>query len=131
MVKHLLIALLVAASLMSTGCPALVVGAGAGAGMYTYAEGDLKRTYQATFDKALEAAMETMQALRMTVLEEPSGDAIKSVIKAERSDGTPVTVTLAMVSSNITEISVRSGVVGYWDQKVSKLVHANIAQRLQ
>jgi len=129
--KHLLIALLLAASLMSTGCPAVIVGAGAGAGMYTYAEGNLKRTYQAPFDQAMEAAMETMVALRMTVLQEPTGDAIKSVIKAERSDGTPVTVTLGMVSSNITEIGVRSGVVGYWDQKVSKLVHANIAQRLE
>ena len=67
----------------------------------------------------------------MTVRETPAGDAIKSVIKAERSDGTPVTVTLSMVSPNITEIAIRSGVVGYWDQKVSKLVHANIAQRLQ
>ncbi|MGD8368884.1 MAG: DUF3568 family protein [Desulfobacterales bacterium] len=129
--KHLLIALLLSASLMSTGCPALIAGAGAGAGVYTYAEGDLTRTYQAPFDKALAAAMETLHALRMTVIEKPTGDAIKSVIKAERSDGTPVTITLNMVSLNITEIGVRSGVVGYWDQKVSKIVHANIAQRLQ
>ena len=129
--KHLLIALLLSASLMSTGCPALIAGAGAGAVVYTYAEGDLTRTYQAPFDKALAAAMETLHALRMTVIEKPTGDAIKSVIKAERSDGTPVTITLNMVSLNITEIGVRSGVVGYWDQKVSKIVHANIAQRLQ
>jgi hypothetical protein len=129
--KHLLIAVLLSASLMSTGCPALIAGAGAGAGVYTYVEGDLTRTYQAPFDKALEASMETIQALRMTVVEKPAGDAIESVIEAERSDGTPVTVTLTMISPNITKIGVRSGVLGYWDQKVSKLVHANIAQRLQ
>ncbi len=129
--KHLMIAVLLSASLLSTGCPALIAGAGAGAGVYTYVEGDLTRTYQAPFDKALDASMETLRALRMTVIEKPTGDAIKSVIKAERSDGTPVTITLNMVSLNITEIGVRSGVVGFWDQKVSKLVHANIAQRLQ
>ncbi len=129
--KHLMIAVLLSASLLSTGCPALIAGAGAGAGVYTYVEGNLTRTYQAPFDKALDASMETLRALRMTVIEKPTGDAIKSVIKAERSDGTPVTITLNMVSLNITEIGVRSGVVGFWDQKVSKLVHANIAQRLQ
>jgi hypothetical protein len=129
--KHLMIAVFLSASLLSTGCPALIAGAGAGAGVYTYVEGNLTRTYQAPFDKALDASMETLRALRMTVIEKPTGDAIKSVIKAERSDGTPVTITLNMVSLNITEIGVRSGVVGFWDQKVSKLVHANIAQRLQ
>ena len=129
--KHLLVAILLTTSLLSTGCPVMIAGAGAGAGVYTYMEGDLSRTYQSPFDKALEASLESLRALRMNILEEPAGDAIKSVIKAERSDGTPVTVTLSMVSPNITEIGVRSGVVGYWDQKVSKLVHANIAQRLQ
>ncbi len=129
--KNALIAILLSASVLSTGCPALLAGAGAGAGVYTYVEGGLTRTYQAPFDKALEASLEALHALRMKIIEKPTGDAIKSEIKAERSDGTPVTVTLSMDSPNITEITVRSGVVGYWDQKVSKLVHANIAQRLQ
>ena len=42
--KIFLISVLLASSLMSTGCPLLVAGAGAGAGVYTYTEGDLSRT---------------------------------------------------------------------------------------
>lgn len=131
MVKILLIPILLCSCLLTTGCPVLLAGAGAGVGVYTYAEGDLVRTYQAPFDKAFAAAKEALTDLKMTVIREPKGDAIESVIEAQRSDGTPVTVTVSMVSPNITEIGVRSGVVGYFDQKVSKIVHANIAQRLQ
>ena len=129
--KILPILALLCTSFLTTGCPLLIAGAGAGAAAYTYVEGDLARTYQAPFDKAFAAAKETLTELKMGIVEEPAGDAIESVIKAERSDGTPVTITLAMVAPNITEIRVRSGVVGYWQQKVSKIVHANIAQRLQ
>ncbi len=129
--KILPIVALLFSSLLTTGCPVLIAGAGAGAAAYTFVEGELVRTYQAPFDKAINAAKETLTDLKMNIVEEPAGDAIKSVIKAERSDGTPITITLAMVAQNITKIKVRSGVIGYWQQKVSKIIHASIAQRLQ
>lgn len=131
MVRYLLIPFLLLCSLMSAGCPALVVGAGAGAGVYTYVEGSLTRAYAASFDQTTQAAMDSLQALKMTLVEEPSGDAVKDLIRAQRSDGTPVTVKINSLSPDVTEVSVRSGTVGYWEKKVSELVHANIAQRLQ
>jgi len=37
-----------------TGCVAVIIGAGVGAGTYTYIQGELKRSYQAKFDKTLQ-----------------------------------------------------------------------------
>jgi hypothetical protein len=131
MIRVLLSGLMIGLLMTMTGCPAVVVGAGAGAGIYTFTAGDLTRTYQARYDKTMAASLDALREMKITILEKPAGDAIKSVVKAQRSDGTPVTLTISMVAPNITEVSVRSGVVGYWDLKVSKLIHANIAQRLQ
>jgi len=112
------------------GCAVVVTGAAAGAGVYTYMNGKLERSYQAPFDKTNRACTETLKSLKIAIIEE-SSDGINATIKAKRSDGTPVTITTSMVEPRITEVSVRSGVVGVWDKRVSELIHATIAQRLQ
>jgi len=113
-----------------TGCAAVIVGVGAGAGVYTYMKGELKRSYPETFDKTLTICMDTLKSLKMTAMERET-DGITTKIKAMQANGTPVTVKLQMIASKITEVSVRSGFVGVWDKKVSELIHASIAQRLQ
>ncbi len=128
--RKLLPLLLIPCILFTTGCPVLVVG-GAGAGAYSYIKGELKRTYQSPFDKTMQASLDTLENLKITVTEQPAGDSIESIVRAKRSDGTPIIVKVAMVAPNITEVSIRSGAVGIWDKKVSQLIHANIAQRLQ
>jgi len=62
---------------------------------------------------------------------EKTSDSIKATIKAKQSNGTPVTIKTVMITPGTTEVSVRSGIVGIWDKKVSELIHASIAQRLQ
>lgn len=52
-------------------------------------------------------------------------------MKARQTDGTPVTIKTVMRAPGPTEVSVRYGIVGVWDKKVSELIHASIAQRLQ
>jgi len=116
---------------VTTGCPVVAVGGAAGAGAFAYSKGKLTRSYQADYDTAVAASLDTLKNLDMAIDEKPSGDAITSVFKATSSSGKPVTVTITLVAPNITEVSVRSGTVGLWDKKESKRVHANIAQRLQ
>ncbi len=110
-----------------TGCAALV--AGAGASVYTYVSGELKRTYNAPFDKAVSDSLVALQELKITVLNKNSSG-ITTTIDAEKSDKTPVTVSITILGTNLTEVSVRTGVIGYWDKKVSELIHAHIAKRL-
>jgi hypothetical protein len=52
-------------------------------------------------------------------------------MKARQTDGTPVTMKTVMRAPGPPQGSVRSGIVGVWDKKVSEFIHASIAQRLQ
>ncbi len=127
MSTRLTAALLILVLITCAGCAALV--AGAGAGVYTYVNGELKRTYNAPFDKAVNDSLAVLQELKITYLDKRTSG-ITTTIDAEQSDETPITVIITMLGTNVTEVSVRTGVVGYWDKKVSELIHAHIAKRL-
>ena len=129
MTNKLAAVLMIIGLITCSGCAALVVGAGAGAGVYTYVSGELKRTYNAPFEKAVSDSLDALQSLKITVINKESGG-ITTTINAEKSDKSPVTVNITLLGPNITEVSVRTGVVGLWDKKVSELVHAHIAKRL-
>jgi len=130
MTRNLLMPVILSCYLITIGCTAAVVGAVAGAGTYTYINGQLSRFYQAPFDATNQACTATLKNLKIAITEEAS-DGINATIKAKRTNGTLVTVKTAMIEPRITKVSVRSGVVGIWDKKVSELIHASIAQRLQ
>jgi hypothetical protein len=120
---------LLAGMIVLTGCAALVAGTAAGVGVYTYVNGELKRSYPESFDKTYAICLETLESLKINI-EEKESDGISATINAKRADGSPVWVKVFMITPQITEVSVRSGVVGVWDKKVSELIHASIAQRL-
>lgn len=122
-------ALMIVALLTTTGCTAIVAGAGAGAGVYSYVTGELKRTYPVDFDTATQAAEASLAALKISVTERAS-TGIKATLSGMRTDETSVAVTIIMIEPKITEIGVRSGYVGYWDKSGSELIHATIAKRL-
>jgi len=124
-----IIIVLLSAMTVFTGCAALVAGTAAGVGVYSYVNGELKRSYPESFEKVYAICAETLESLKITI-EEKSSDGISATINAKRADGTPVWVKVFMITPKITEVSVRSGVVGVWDKKVSELIHASIAQRL-
>ena len=113
-----------------TGCAALVVGAGVGAGTFSYVQGELKRTYAAEYNQCVEAGKATLEALKMP-LEESLANGLKTILKARRADGTPVTLTIAVSAPNRTEVRVRCGAIGIWDKKAARLIHGLIAKRLQ
>ena len=128
--KQNLFILLALACYVLTGCELVFIGAASGTGVYSYMDGQLIRSYQAPFDKTNLACTATLENLKIAITEETS-DGIRATIKAKQTDGSPVTVQTVMIDPKITEVSVRSGVVGIWDKKISELIHASIAQRLQ
>lgn len=130
MTRNLLLSVILSCYLITVGCVAVVAVGVAGTGVYTYMNGQLSRSYQASFDATNQASRATLKSLKIAITEETS-DGINATIKAKRTNGTPVTVKTVMVAPRITKVSVRSGVVGIWDKKVSELIHASIAQRLQ
>jgi outer membrane protein OmpA-like peptidoglycan-associated protein len=110
---------------MAAGCAAIVVGAGAGAGTLAYFEGELKKAYEADYDKTVKACSDALKSLKIPVTEKPS-DALQTIFKAMRPDGTPVTVKAVRLNEQVTEVSVRTGIVGLWDKNVSLQIHESI-----
>ena len=129
MIRKVFVCLLLSSYFIILGCHLFIAGTGAGAGVYTYVNGELKTSYQAPFDETNRACIAVIKDLGMEITKKES-DSIKAKINARQTDGTPVTIKIAMRAPGTTEVSVRSGIVGVWDKKVSELIHATIAQRL-
>ena len=109
-------ALLLLSIWLLSGCVAVIVGAGVGAGTYTYIKGDLKRSYQVKFDKALNICISILEDLDQPIVEKTT-DGEKTTIKTKKKDGTPQTINIAIESVETTQISVRTGTFGYWKRK--------------
>ena len=130
MIRSVSVLLLLSSYFIISGCAAFVAGTGAGVGVYSYVNGELKTSYYAKFDETNRACTAVLNDLEMEITEEKI-DSTKATIKAKQSNGTPVVIKTVMITPGTTEVSVRSGIVGIWDKKVSELIHASIAQRLQ
>jgi len=129
MIQKFLIPILLVCCLIITGCEFFVAGVGTSAAVYTYRCGELKKSYQASLDKTIVACTAALKSLKITITDKtPVG--ITATIKGKCSDKTPVKIKIAMITDRITEVSVRSGIVGVWSKKRSELIHASIAQRL-
>lgn len=112
------------------GCAAVIIGAGVGAGTYTYIKGDLQRSYPIKFDKALNICISVLEDLGQPIVEKTT-DGEKTTITTKRKDGSPQTIKVAIESIERTQISVRTGGVGYWKRDVSQQFHDFIAERLE
>jgi len=130
MTRKLAALFVIACFFLGTGCAAVIIGAGVGAGTYTYLKGDLKRAYNAKFDKTLDVCLSIISDLNQPVLEKTT-DGEQTTIRTERKDGSPQTIIVSISSLNWTEVAVRSGVFGYWKREVSEQFHEFIAERLK
>jgi len=124
-------ALLVVLSIwLLAGCVAVIVGAGVGAGSYTYTQGELKRSYPAKFEKTLQVCIEILKDLDQPILEKTT-DGEKTTIKTKRKDDTAQTIEVSILNVDWTQVSVRTGVVGYWKKDISEQFQEFIAERLK
>jgi hypothetical protein len=112
------------------GCAVVIIGAGVGAGTYTYIKGDLKRAYNAKFDKTLNVCLSILTDLDQPILEKTT-DGEKTTIRSQRKNGSPQTINVSISKVDWTEVSVRTGVLGYWNREVSEQFHEFIAERLK
>lgn len=123
-------ALLLLSIWLLTGCVAVIVGAGVGAGTYTYIKGELKRSYETKFDKTLQVCIDILDDLNQPIIEKVT-DGEKTTIRTKRKDGTDQTIGVSIISVDWTQVSVRTGVVGYWKKDISQQFHEFIAERLK
>lgn len=115
--------------MLVSGCAAVVIATGAGTGAYTYVNGELVRSYPASYNRTMEVCTQILNDLNMPVKEQTS-DGPRTTIATERKDGTPVTLKITIVGLDVTEVSVRTGVVGFWNRDLSQQFHEFISRRL-
>lgn len=134
MIQRILMIFALLFQLTTSGCAVValgVAGMGAGLGMYTYIEGELKRMYQAGHEESVQVAVSALQELNIPVKEQTDFESgTTTVIKAERNDLLPVKITVKSETARVNEIGVRCGRVGIWDKQASEQIHTAIAQRL-
>ncbi len=107
-----------------------VIGAAAaavGAGTYYYVKGDLKRNYEAPMDKAWQAAVQSVEELKLST-ESKEHDAFNGIIKGKMADGKSFSINLKRLGENLTEVGVRIGTFG--DQVRSEAIHDKILSKL-
>jgi hypothetical protein len=113
-----------------TGCVAVIIGAGVGVGTFTYAQGELKRSYPAKFDKTLQVCIDILDDLNQPIIDKTT-DGEKTTIHSKRKDGTDQTIVVSIISVDSTMVSVRTGVVGFWKKDISRQFHEFIAERIE
>lgn len=92
------------------GCAAVVLGGAAAGGTYVYVAGQAKQQFNADLARTYTAAINACGALNLRV-ETKEKKLSEASIKAKDSD-TTVLIDLERKSSNITEVSVRYGILG-------------------
>jgi outer membrane protein OmpA-like peptidoglycan-associated protein len=73
--------------------------------------------------------MDTLHQLKIPPAEKIA-DELKTEIKANRADGSPVTVEVERINSQRTQISIRIGTIGILDKQVSNQIHEIIEKKL-
>ena len=130
MLKRLFLLITLGTLLITSGCIALIVGAGAGAGTFAYVNGNLSRTYQAPFEKTYAECRDILMDLKQPIIEENT-EGTQTTISSKRVDGTPMTVRVRIIDPNWTEVSVRTGHVGVWKRQISEKFHEFLAERIK
>jgi hypothetical protein len=77
----------------------------------------------------MEACTQLLGDLGMPILSQTS-EGVQSIIETTRKDRTPMSVKIKIVGLDLTEVSVRTGVVGFWNRELSMQFHDFLARRM-
>jgi outer membrane protein OmpA-like peptidoglycan-associated protein len=85
--------------------------------------------YPSEYHTTVQASSDTLKELKIP-LTETIADGLKTTLKAQRPDGTPVVVKVVRISRNSTEVSVRTGSVPFGNKRVASQINEIIYERL-
>ena len=110
------------------GCTTVHPREPVGSVTYSYVSRRLSWTYPGTLVEVWQATLKALQELDLRV-QSKSLDGLGGEIEAIRADQTTVAVELRPVSDRTTDVSVRIGTLGDYEQ--SKTIHEAIRTRLK
>jgi len=125
--KQLLLTFILGFSfLISTGCPALLVGGAAGLGTGAYVGGELKSTQEVSLNRAWKATQMAMDDLKFHITGKEK-DVFDAKLTASGAANKKINVSLKRLSNNLTEIRIRVGIFG--DEPLSRHILEKIKKR--
>ncbi len=128
--KSLVISIIIGMTVLLSGCAGVfLLGAGVGAGAFSYIAGDLTRVYEADYQQSIMAGSKVMN--HNLNRKEETADELKTIIEGHLDDDTPVTIKVVYVEAGWTQIGVRTGYIGIDNLEKSKQMHADIAEELK
>ncbi len=112
-----------------SGCAAvaLVAGGGAGAGTIAYLRGELKSMEDAPLEQTYQAAQKAIKDLEFIVTSEQK-DAFSAKLVARSATDKRVEVNLKELSDKLTEVRIRVGTFG--DEALSRLILEHLKKHL-
>ena len=120
MLKNRILALCLAFSLCIafSGCAAVVLGGAAAGGTYVYITGQAKQKFNADLGSTYKAALKACQDLNLTVKDSKKrlSDASIKALDVDKD----VFIDLTYVSTKVTEVTVRYGILG--DEDASRRI---------
>jgi outer membrane protein OmpA-like peptidoglycan-associated protein len=123
-------ALIIGISMLISNCGGVIlVGAGVGAGAFSYFAGNVIRVYEAGYQQSIEASTRVMEQFVFKGKEETE-DGVKTVIEGYFDYDTPVTIEVVSVDSGSTQIGVRTGYFGNDNLEISEQLHTDISGEL-
>ena len=99
-----------AAMAATSGCVAVVAGAGTGAAV-AYVRGDLDTTLNATFDKSVRAVNEAVKQLQFAKVSE-NKDALQAIIVARNAADKKIELRVDKLTADATKLKIRVGTFG-------------------
>jgi outer membrane protein OmpA-like peptidoglycan-associated protein len=132
MKRNLAVILLLAYSLIVSGCAMAVLGMGAAAGTgAAWVAGKDIRIYDSEYHQTVQACVATLNALKIPV-SQTSADELKTTIQARRADDTPVFIEVVRSGQpGHSEVGIRTGAVGISELEASDRIHDTLKERLR
>lgn len=113
-------------TLLLAGCGAMVMGGAAATGTYFYVNGKAQGTFSVDVQSAFDAAQATCNELQIPIVSQRKTET-EAGIKG-RLSGDDVTISMVLVGADLTQISVRVGLMG--NEPASRRILGAISGRL-
>lgn len=115
--------------LLGSGCAAVLIGAGAAAGVggYAYVKGELKSVQNTSLDRAWFATQDALKELGYGITEQKK-DALKAKFVARTAEDKKIEIELKSQGENSTELRIRVGTFG--DEAISRQILDKIKAKL-
>ncbi|WP_031479294.1 DUF3568 family protein [Maridesulfovibrio frigidus] len=113
-------------ALSLSGCGAILLGGAAAGGTYAYVSGEASRQYNANLNTTYQSALKTCQSFGLKI-EKKAKRLSDASIKAIDVD-TGISISIKSVSSTVSEVSVRYGILG--DEQASQRILSGIQRNL-